>query len=311
MARRRRRYWWAYLLVPLWAVVLGLQHFRHSTISVSTTFVVLPVEKSAGMIHIPGGAFVMGSTSPATADQRPAHTIHIDSFWLDQTPVTNRQFEQFAQRTGYQTTAEQQGYSQVYNPITGAWQKIQGADWQHPKGPTSSLVGRQNYPVVHVSWYDAVAFAAWAGKRLPTEAEYEFAARAGVDDCRYPWGRTLKTYQQFQANYWQGPFPGKNRGEDGFLGLSPVKTYPPNRFALYDIAGNAWQWCADWYQADYYGHSPTKNPTGPTRGENRVRRGGSWLTRVTDIDNDPLRVANRNHAPPTQTSNQTGFRCVR
>lgn len=310
MARSRRRYWWALLLVLPWPVVLGLQRLQRSP-SDSKTLDPLSVETSAGMIHIPGGTFVMGSPRPATADQRPAHAIQISAFWLDATPVTNRQFARFVQQTGYQTTAQRQGESRVFDPLTGTWHQVKGADWQHPKGPTSSLMGREDYPVVHVSWYDATAYAAWAGKRLPTEAEYEFAARAGISDCRYPWGRELMPNQQYQANYWQGSFPGGNRGDDGFFGLSPVKTYPPNRLALYDIAGNAWHWCADWYRPDYYGYSPTNNPTGPADGESRVRRGGSWLATVTDPDNDPLRVAHRDHAPPSQTTNHTSFRCVK
>ena len=271
----------------------------------------LPLEKTAGMVCIPSGSFVMGSPRSAVDDQRPAHAVQVDSFWLDEAPVTNREFTRFVEQTGYVTTAERVGRSQVFNAITGQWQDVVGADWQHPKGPDSSLVGRQEYPVVHVSWYDAAAYAAWAGKRLPTEAEYEYAARAGIDDCHYPWGNELLDKQQYRANYWQGQFPGENSGKDGFLGLAPVKSFSPNRFTLYDLAGNVWQWCADRYQQDYYGQSPASNPTGPTTGETRVRRGGCWLTKVTDMKSNPLRVAHRDHASPRHTSNHTGFRCVK
>ena len=271
----------------------------------------LNLKTSSGMVRLPGNRFVMGSPRPAPADQRPSHPVLVDPIWFDEAPVTNRQFAEFVEDTGYITSAERAGKSKVYDPLQGKWQIVFGANWKHPKGPDSTNVSREDYPVVHISWYDATAFATWAGKRLPTEAEYEMAARAGLSDSRYAWGQELQPTKMFQANYWQGPLPGENRGEDGFLGLSPVKSYPPNRFGLYDMAGNVWQWCADWYQPDYYGQSPTKNPVGPTQGESRVCRGGSWLTTVTDPDQDSLQVAYRNHAPPNQTSNQTGFRCVR
>lgn len=288
-------------------IALGVRHFERIS-TAAPSFSPLALDTSAGMVLIPAGTFVMGSPRPNSADQRPAHTLQIDSFWLDETPVTNRQFAQFVGQTNHQTTAERQGHSQVFDPHTGIGQQVIGANWQHPKGSTSSLAGRENYPVVHVSWYDANAYAAWANKRLPTEAEYEFAARGGINDSRYPWGHELTPRKQYRANYWQGTFPGGNQSDDGFLGLSPVKTYPPNRFALYDIVGNAWQWCADRYQPDYYGHSPTKNPVGPTQGENRLRRGGSWLSTAT---NHQLRIAHRSPALPSQTSNQTSFRCAK
>lgn len=308
MARRRHRYWWALLLVLPWPIAIGVRHLQPDNVE-NPTLPRLSLEISSGMVHIPAGTFVMGSPRPHPADQRPAHTLQVNSFWLDQTPVTNRQFAQFVKQTGHQTTAERLGYSQVFDPHTGVGQQVNGANWQHPKGPISSLAGRDDYPVVHVSWYDAAAYAEWAGKRLPTEAEYEYAAQGGISDTRYHWGRELAPHKQYLANYWQGTLSAGNRGDDGFWGLSPVKTYPANRFALYDITGNAWQWCADWYQPNYYGYSPIQNPTGPTEGETRVRRGGCWLSTATD--NDQLRVAHRNHAPPNQTSNQTSFRCAK
>ena len=311
MARSRRPLLWVVLVALPWPVAIGMQRLDSTPEKDDSLIEEFAVETTAGMAYIPGGTFVMGSPRPATVDQRPAHSVDIDPFWLDQTPVTNRQFAIFIQQTDFQTTAERQGHSQVHDPFNGNWKRIEGADWKHPKGPNSSLAGRLDYPVVHISWYDATAYATWAGKRLPTEAEFEFSSRAGIGDHRYPWGNNLKQDHQYRANYWQGQFPGKNHGDDGFFGLAPVKSFPPNQFALYDIAGNVWQWCADRYQADYYARSPTNNPTGPTEGETRVCRGGSWLATVNNPDNDPLQVAFRNHAPPSQTSNQIGFRCAK
>jgi formylglycine-generating enzyme required for sulfatase activity len=235
--------------------------------------------------------------------------VRLAPFWIDQTPVTNAQFDRFVQQTHYETTAERRGHSLVFDRQQSAWREVAGVSWQHPENPNSSLAGKEQYPVVHVSWHDAVAYAAWADKRLPSEAEYEYAARGGLLDCDYPWGRERAPGAVQLANSWQGPFPEEDLGLDGFRATSPVQQFPPNRFGLYDMAGNVCQWCADWYQADYYSASPAEQPAGPAEGEQRVRRGGSWL--APPLPPDPLRTGHRDHAPPGETTNHTGFRCAR
>lgn len=251
----------------------------------------------------------MGSEQPHDHDARPLHRVLIESFWLDAAPVTNAQFAAFIAATQTTTSAERRGKSLVFDGSVGTWREVSAANWRHPTGPESSLIGRDDYPAVQVSWYDAVAYAEWAGKRLPTEAEMEYSARGGLAECLYPWGRTLQPGGTFQANYWQGTFPKHDDGADGFRGLGPVGQYPPNRFALYDMAGNCWQWCADWYASDYYGHSPAKNPGGPATGQDRARRGGCWTS--TASAGSGLRVWQRDYAPPGQSTNHTGFRCAR
>ncbi|MGI9429004.1 MAG: formylglycine-generating enzyme family protein [Bythopirellula sp.] len=267
------------------------------------------LDTSAGMIRLPSGSLVMGSPRDADADAQPQHVVRLPSFWLDATPVTNQQFQRFVDRTGYETGAERRGRSLVFDRKQAEWREMIGVSWRHPDGPNSSLVGKQHYPVVHVSWHDAAAYAAWAGKRLPTEAEFEYAARGGLSDCSYPWGRQLTLGDGYLANGWQGHFPQGDSGQDGYRGPSPVAQFPPNRFGLYDMAGNVWNWCSDWYSADYYGASLAENPQGPASGSARVRRGGSWLSAVNYGGN--LRIDYRDHAPPGESTNHMGFRCAR
>jgi sulfatase modifying factor 1 len=261
-----------------------------------------------GMARLPGGSFAMGSADSAP-DQRPVHRVKLSRFWLDAHPVTNRQYAEFVEATQHKTTAEARVNSLVFDPTTAAWQEVAGADWRHPRGPNDSLVGKEDYPVVHVSWFDAVAYATWAGKRLPTEAEFEYAARAGLADCRYPWGRSLLPDNKLMANFWQGGAEQPDRGLDGFAGLAPVGSYPANRWGLCDMAGNVWCWCADWYAPDAYGQSLSRDPQGPATGTERVRRGGSWLSPAPY--DGALEVSERGHAPPEQSTNHTGFRCAR
>ena len=312
--QHHKKIWWALLLLLLpWPVAWGIQRWRPTPMDpipqFKPQFKQLTLETRARMVRLPDGQFAMGSSHSHDEDARPVHRVEIRAFWLDAVPVTNREFARFVDTTGFVSSAERRGESLVFDRTVGSWLQVSGANWRHPQGPNSSLVGKDEYPVVQVSWYDAVAFADWAGKRLPTEAEMEYAARGGLDDCAYPWGRELEPGGRHQANYWQGVFPQSDAGADGFHGLAPVGQFAPNRFALYDMAGNAWQWCADWYAQDYYGKSPAANPPGPSAGEVRVRRGGCWLS--TAHLRSALRVSHRNYAQPGESASHTGFRCAK
>jgi formylglycine-generating enzyme len=294
-----------------------------------------------GMVWVPGGEFWMG-TDDGPPDQQPRHRVYVDGFWMDRTEVTNAAFEKFVASTGYATISERKPDPKLYpdappdklvpgsavfvapasdipldNPL-GWWKYVPGACWKHPEGPGSSIKGRENHPVVHIAWADAQAYCEWAGKRLPTEAEWEFAARGGLDRKEYCWGDEEKPGGKYQANYWQGRFPVENTAADGFRGVAPVGSFPPNGYGLVDVAGNAWEWCADWYDADYYRHSPSRNPQGPDHSPggrmdptlpSRVRRGGSFLC----SDNYCRRYlpAARDENPPDSSASHTGFRCVR
>jgi formylglycine-generating enzyme required for sulfatase activity len=293
-------------------------------------------------VWIPGGDFVMGDEG--FPDARPRHTVHVDGFWMDETEVTNEQFAVFVAQTGYRTIAERTPRREdlpevppdvplvagagVFNPdkcppgkvcldCATWWEYRAGASWRHPEGPSSDLKGREKHPVVHIAWEDAVAYAKWAGKRLPTEAEWECAARGGLEDKRYYWGDELRPGGRWMANIWQGDFPRDNRADDGFAGTSPAKSFPPNAYGLYDMAGNVWEWCADWYRPDYYASSPKYNPQGPEssidpdgRGEpKRVQRGGSFL--CSDNYCIRYRAGARGQGALDTGLSHTGFRCVR
>lgn len=318
-----------------------------------------PAPKPAreGMVWIPGGEFSMGSDETGesichqkgvTRDAQPVHRTYVDGFWMDATEVTNAQFEKFVKATGYVTVAEQKptqeefptappenlvAGSTVFTPTPQAvklddyfqwWSYVHGADWRHPTGPASDLKGRENYPVVQVSYEDAVAYAKWAGKRMPTEAEWEFAARGGVAGKLYAWGDELKPGGKFQANIYEGKFPveGGDTGEDGFKGIAPVAQYSPNAYGLYDVAGNVWEWCSDWYRPDTYarqklaGGGVVRNPQGPDASydpgepteKKRVHRGGSFL--CTDLYCTRYMVGTRGKGEVRTASNHLGFRCV-
>lgn len=306
MAKRKRRLMLVALIVLLpWPMTAGMRMLTSGTSPASST----ATQSTAGMIRIVGSTFLMGNVRPASDDQRPLHRVRLNTFWIDETLVTNRQFAKFVATTGHITSAEQRGTSLVFDTSVGGWLEIAFADWRHPRGPNSSIAGRDNYPVVHVSWHDAVAYAAWAGKQLPTEAQAEYAARGGLADRPYPWGNDLVPATGYHANFWQGWFPHSDGGNDGFRGTSPVDQFPRNPFGLYDMAGNVWCWCSDWYDADYYARSPIENPTGPRQGEERLRRGGCWLS--SSNYGGGLRIGYRDHAPPSESTNHTGFRCVR
>ncbi len=306
MARCHPRLWLPILVLLLGSVAAFLRTNHQPAARESTS---PAIELTDGMVRLRGGPFDMGNPRPAEADQRPIHRVQLDPFWLDATPVTNRQFRKFVEQTQFKTSAQRRGRSLVFDRETGSWREMPGAEWTHPDGPDSSLAGKEDYPVVQVSWFDAVVYAAWAGKRLPTEAEYEYAARGGLSDCPYPWGRELTPAGEYLANFRQGGLPQRDHGADGFRSRSPVRNFPANRWGFFDMAGNVWNWCADWYASDYYGQSLPPNPRGPTSGPGRVRRGGSWLS--TANLNGSLRVGHRDHASPGEATNHTGFRCAR
>jgi sulfatase modifying factor 1 len=274
------------------------------------------------MVLLPGGDFLMGTDRPAggPADgEGPIHCVRLSSFRIDPYAVTNARFSGFIGATGYVTDAERYGWSFVFGgllptgfPPTRAvahapwWRQVHGADWNHPEGPHSNLSGREDHPVVHVSWNDAMAFCAWDGTRLPTEAEWEYAARGGLVGQPFPWGNVLEPGGRHRMNVFQGRFPGKNTCADGFAGTAPVDAYPPNDFGLLNVTGNVWEWCADWFDPRYYAHSPLQDPAGPVRGTQRVMRGGSYLCHASYCSR--YRVDARNASEPDSSAGNTGFR---
>jgi formylglycine-generating enzyme len=307
-----------------------------------------------GMAWIPGGEFSMGAQEAplegevgmqATTDSRPIHRVYVDGFYMDKTDVTNSQFAAFVKATGYVTIAEKAPTAEEYptappeNLVAGSvvfsapkgsvplndhmqwWSYVKGADWRHPTGPGSSIVGKDDYPVVQVAYPDAEAYAKWARKRLPTEAEWEFAARGGLAGKIYDWGDEFHPNGKWMANTHQGHFPDNDAGTDGYVGLAPVARFPANRYGLYDMAGNVWQWTSDWYRPDYYAQlaqagGVARNPQGPDSpldpaepGEKKkVHRGGSFL--CTDQYCSRYMVGTRGKGEISTGTNHLGFRCV-
>jgi len=315
-----------------------------------------PGPAPAGMVWIPGGEFSMGADDPrsrehggheAMADARPIHRVSVDPFWMDATEVTNEQFARFVRTTHYVTVAEKtptreefpeapeenlKAGSVVFTPPSEAvpldnhyrwWSYVPGASWRHPEGPDSDLRGREKEPVVHVAYEDAAAYAKWAGNRLPTEAEWEFAARGGLSGKLYPWGDELKPGGKWAANIYEGRFPvrGADRGEDGYIGLAPAGQFPPNAYGLYDVAGNVWEWTSDWYRPDSYTSAAAggvaRNPKGPADSfdpsepgqPKRVHRGGSYL--CTEQYCTRYMIGTRGKGEVRSASNHLGFRTVR
>ncbi|MGZ8559862.1 MAG: formylglycine-generating enzyme family protein [Chitinophagaceae bacterium] len=306
-----------------------------------------------GMINIPAGEFMMGaSDDEGRLDEYPPHKVKLNGFWMDATEVTNAQFKKFVDATGYITTAEKKpdweelkkqlpagtakpdesqlvASSLVFTPPAQAvplnnvaqwWSWLKGADWKHPQGPGSNIMGKDNYPVVHISWDDAMAYCKWSGKRLPTEAEWEYAARGGMNNNKYPWGNEDIETGKPKANTWQGNFPNANNEWDRFLRVSPVKSFQPNGYGLYDVAGNVWEWCSDWYRNDYYNEKKNDlslNPVGPLQSYDpmepttpkRVVRGGSFMCNASYCKG--YRVSSRMKTAPDTGLEHTGFRCVK
>ncbi len=254
--------------------------------------------------------------------ETPVHDVLLSPFHLDATAVTNAQFATFVKATGHVTDAERFGSSAVFHLVVSApradllgraegapwWVEVRGADWRHPEGGGSTVGDRQHHPVVHVSWHDAQAYAAWAGKRLASEAEWEFAARGGLAGRRFPWGDDLTPGGRWRCNIWQGTFPTHNTEDDGYLTTAPVKRYAPNGYGLHQLAGNVWEWCADWFSARYYAASPAADPPGPPSGSSRVMRGGSYLCH--DSYCHRYRVAARSSNTPESSAGNLGFRCA-
>jgi sulfatase modifying factor 1 len=276
-------------------------------------------------VALPGGAFLMGGNAVEgfpEDGEGPVRRVRLSPFAIDRAPVTNAAFAEFVQATGHVTDAERYGWSFVFAmllpddfPPTRAvvgmpwWRQVPGATWMRPEGRGSDIVHRLDHPVVHVGWGDATAYAAWAGKRLPTEAEWEYAARGGLKRRRYPWGDELTPGGEHRCNIWQGEFPATNRAEDGWVGTSPVGTYAPNGYGLHDVAGNVWEWCADWFSVDWHRTGPLEDPAGPPGGERRVQRGGSYLCHGSYCNR--YRVAARMSQTPDSTAGNVGFRCAR
>lgn len=277
------------------------------------------------MVRIGGGSFWMGTDRDEgfpDDGEGPAHEVRLRPFLLDRTAVSNEEFAAFVAVTGYRTDAETFGWSFVFHlllpddfPPTRAvarapwWRQVERASWQHPEGPHSTVRDRMDHPVVHVSWNDAAAYARWAQKRLPTEAEWELAARGGLRQCTYPWGDELTPDGEHRCNIWQGEFPVANTGDDGFLATAPVMSFRPNGFGLYNMAGNVWEWCADWFSPTYYRGSPRDDPQGPSHGAARVIRGGSYLCHASYCNR--YRVAARSKNTPDSSTGHIGFRCAR
>jgi formylglycine-generating enzyme required for sulfatase activity len=292
------------------------------------------------MAWIPPGSFEMGSDA-GPPDERPRHRVTLKGFWMDRYEVTNAEFEKFVQATGYKTVAERPPDpaqfpgapkemlvpgSLVFSPPNSAvdldnyanwWRYVPGANWRQPEGPNSNLRGREQHPVVHISWEDANAYAKWAGKRLPTEAEWEYAARGGLQGRLFTWGDQQRPGGRWVANIFQGDFPHRNTGQDGFMGTAPVGSYPANGYGLFDMAGNVWEWCSDWYRPDAYRtHSP-ENPQGPADSFDpnepgavkRVQRGGSFL--CNDVYCTGYRPGARMKTTPDTGLSHSGFRCVK
>src|SRR5271170_2143157 len=314
-----------------------------------------PAQPPRGMVWIPGGEFSMGAKDipgmnmvgmEATKDSQPIHRVYVDGFYMDKVDVTNAQFAVFVKATGYATIAEKTptagefpgappenlvAGSVVFTAPTGPvplnddlqwWSYVKGASWRHPTGPSSSIIGRGNYPVVQIAYPDAEAYAKWAHKRLPTEAEWEFAARGGLAGKLYDWGDDFHPQGKWMANTHQGHFPDTDLGTDGYVGLAPVAMFPPNRYGLYDMAGNVWQWTSDWYRPDYYAQlsqagGVARNPTGPDSSldpaepgpQKKVHRGGSFL--CTDQYCSRYMVGTRGKGEISTGTNHLGFRCVK
>ncbi len=258
------------------------------------------------MILIKGGKFKMGSDH-GMSFEAPVHEVRLDPFWMDKHEVTVAEFEKFVKETGYVTEGEKIGWAGVFSVAEAGWTKCDKISWRNPD--CGEKKPNPNEPVTQVSWNDAVAYAKWAGKRLPTEAEFEYAARGGLDQNEFAWGNELRPNGKPVANWWQGTFPQKDTKEDGFNSRAPVMSFPPNGYGLFDVAGNVWEWTSDWYADDYYAWGKAENPTGAAKSEEKVIRGGSWLCAENYCTN--YRAAGRSKTPMDTSLNNIGFRLVK
>lgn len=314
-----------------------------------------PRPAPSGMVWIPTGKFLMGSRD-GKEDEKPVHEVELSGFWMDTIEVTNTEFQRFTDATGYVTIAERTPKREDFAGLTdvslikdedlvpgsicfnpkfdrelvkqlrdargepnwpyAVWMLQKGANWLHPHGAESSIEDKPNHPAVHIAWPDAVAYCEWVGKRLPTEAEFEYASRGGLQQREYPWGDKLQDGDQWPLNIWQGEFPEEHHVRDGFELTAPVKTFRPNGYGLYDMSGNVWEWCADWYQPKYYSDSPRRDPHGPRDSfdpnepglPKRVQRGGSFMCNANYCLG--YRCAARMKGEPTSGAFHCGFRCV-
>jgi len=280
------------------------------------------------MVKLDTTRFLMGTEAddgfPADGEG-PIREVTLDGYWIDKYPVTNEKFGQFINATSYETEAERFAWSFVFHnqlpsnryrelvddTVAGHewWCKVNGADWAHPEGPDSNVAERPHHPVTHISWGDAVAYASWAGKRLPTEAEWEAAARGGLEQKTYAWGDELTPDGKHMCNIWQGEFPVTDAAEDGYAGPCPVDAFPANGMDLYSAAGNVWEWCEDWFHPGYHVFGTAVNPVGPPSGSSRVMRGGSFLCHHSYCNR--YRVAARTSNTPDSSTINLGFRCAR
>ncbi|MBA2510478.1 MAG: formylglycine-generating enzyme family protein [Actinomycetota bacterium] len=280
------------------------------------------------MVRLPGGEFLMGTEDGKGFPQDgegPVRKVRLYPFSISPHATTNAEFSRFVDATGYRTEAEEFGWSFVFHgslPASGIkikgmvggapwWKGVKGAFWWEPEGPGSGLEDRMDHPVVHVTHNDALSYCAWAGVRLPTEAEWEYAARGGLKGRRFPWGNTLTPNREHRCNIWQGEFPTRNTAGDGYRGTCPVDAFPPNGFGLHNVSGNVWEWCSDWFSATAHrggGKAPRENPTGPQSGTVRVIRGGSYLCHKSYCNR--YRVAARSSNTPDSSTGNTGFRCA-
>jgi formylglycine-generating enzyme len=315
------------LLLPSILLLIGCH--RQPTVNPEKLSTGPKKPSTTNMVRIPGGKFTMGSNI-GRADEKPPRTVELSSFWMDKCEVTNAEFERFVLATGYRTIAEIPPRPEDFPTVpkdqlvpgsltfraNQGWSFTPGTDWRHPEGPESSIKDRMDHPVVHVAWDDAMAYAQWAGKSLPTEAQYEYAAKSGLDKNLYAWGAKPASDLKPEANFWQGEFPKQDSLQDGFAGTAPVKSFKPNAFGLFDMSGNVWEWCLDWYRPDAYTKATTQNPEGPKDSidpdepgvPKRVVRGGSFL--CAECYCQGYRVAARMKTSPDTGLSHTGFRCV-
>ena len=340
---------WLWLGIPLAIGVLFVSamalFYKDNEAGEAFDPLTLATDQPIEMVKIPGGTFMMGNDdAKAEPNAKPVHEVKISPFRMGKTEVTNAQFAAFVKATGYKTIAERKPKAEDYPgvpeealvagsavfqevevgtedwrqqglPHPPWWQYIAGANWRHPTGPDSDLRGKGNLPVVQIAWTDAVEYCKWAKKRLPTEAEWEYAARGGLNDAEYSWGKQDQGANgKWYANTWQGTFPTHDTGNDGYNAPAPVGSFPPNDYGLLDISGNVWEWCSDNYDSNYYANSPKENPQGPEKGEaegqwaRKVRRGGSFLC-ADEYCRRYIPNA-RDENPLNSSANHTGFRVV-